>query len=111
MDDPLYLVRYYEGQVGGSLPGFAGSPLMYGHGIGSVISRLFCFALARPHLKTAAKSIASDIFSQAVGKMSGLMDPGIQDGSGGIMVLARKPRKRPAGQHVSTVKEKYRRGM
>lgn len=55
------------------------------------------FALAKPHLKTAAKSIASDVFNQAVGKMSGLMDQGVQEGLGGIMVLARKTRKRPPG--------------
>ena len=68
------------------------------------------FALAKPHLKTAAKNIASDVVSQAVGRMSGASGSGVQEGSGGMMVLARRPRKRPPGQRVAATGKKRRRG-
>lgn len=119
MHDPRRFVSYYESQVGGALPGFVGSPVMYGRGIGSVFSKLFRFisplvkkgfSLAKPHLKTAAKNIASDVISQAVGRMSGASDQGVQEGSGGMMVLARRPRKRPPGQRVMTGKKRQRAG-
>ena len=99
--DPQRFISYYENQVGGTLPGFYGSPVMYGRGIVSIFSRLFRFvsplmkrgfAIAKPHLQTATKNIAS----QAMSKMSGS-----QEGSGGIMILAQRPRKRPPGAHVS----------
>ena len=117
MHDPHRFVSYYESQVGGALPGFAGSPVMYGRGIGSVFSKLFRFisplvrkgfAIAKPHLKNVAKNIASDVVSQAVGRMSGASGSGVQEGSGGMMVLARRPRKRPPGQRVTTGKKRRR---
>ena len=69
-DDPHRFVNYYQNQVGGTLPGFYGAPVMYGRGIGSIFSKLFRFvaplvkkgfAIAKPHLKTAATNIASDV--------------------------------------------------
>lgn len=118
MRNPQRFVSYYENQVGGALPGFAGAPVMYGRGIGSLFSRLFRFvsplvkkgfALARPHLTSAAKNIASDVMSHAAGKMLFKnSDQGVQEGSGGIMVLSRRPRKRPPGQRLSKVKKRRR---
>lgn len=116
MSDPHRFVRYYENQVGGALPGFAGAPVMYGRGIGSLFSRLFRFisplvkkgfALAKPHLKSAAKNIATDVISHAAAKVRNSED-GVQEGSGGIMVMSRRPRKRPPGQRVASVKKRTR---
>lgn len=118
MHDPQRFVRYYESQVGGALPGFTGASVMYGRGIGSLFSRLFRFvsplvkrgfALAKPHLTSAAKNIASDVMSHAAGKMLFKNNnEGVQEGSGGIMVLSRRPRKRPPGQRLSKVKKRRR---
>ncbi|KAF7644741.1 hypothetical protein LDENG_00216670 [Lucifuga dentata] len=49
----------------------------------------------QPHLKTAASNIASDVVKQALGKITN------QEGSGGIMVLSRRARRRPPGDRVS----------
>jgi len=107
--DPQRFVSYYENQAGGSLPGFYGAPVMYGRGIGSIFSRLFRFvaplvrrgfAIAKPHLKSAVKNIASDVISKAVHNYGGQSDHGSQEGSGGLMVLARRARKRPPGKRV-----------
>lgn len=114
--DPHRFVSYYENQVGGALPGFYGSPVMYGRGIGSIFSRLFRFvsplvkkgfAIAKPHLASAAKNIASDVFNHAVNTVRG-RQKGMQEGSGGIMVLARRARKRPPGQRVAGGSSKKR---
>lgn len=103
--DPHRFVRYYEGQVGGSLPGFYGAPVMYGRGIGSIFSRLFRFvsplfksgfAVAKPHLKTAATNIATDAVKRVMGKLT---EPR-QEGAGGMMVLSRRKRKRPPGERI-----------
>lgn len=108
--DPRRFVNYYESQVGGSLPGFYGAPVMYGRGIGSIFSRLFRFVsplvkkgfnIAKPHLKSAATNIASDVIKSSVGSL--INNPHrSQEGSGGIAVLSRRPRKRPPGDRIST---------
>lgn len=110
--DPHRFVSYYENQVGGALPGFYGTPMMYGRGIGSIFSKLFRFvapllktgfAAAKPHLKTAATNIATDAVSHVMGK---LKERGKQEGAGGIMVLSRRTRKRPPGDRVSSYKKR-----
>ena len=107
-DDPHRFVNYYQNQVGGTLPGFYGAPVMYGRGIGSIFSKLFRFvaplvkkgcAIAKPHLKTVATNIASDVIGKAVRRFSGPAEMEGQEGSG-IMVLSRRPRKRPPGKRV-----------
>lgn len=107
--DPHRFISYYEGQAGGSLPGFYGAPMMYGRGIGSIFARLFRFvsplvkkgfSMAKPHLKTAASNIASDVFRHAVGKLAARSPGESQEGSGGLMVLARRKRKSPPGQRL-----------
>lgn len=114
-EDPQRFVSYYEGQVGGSLPGFYGAPVMYGRGIGSIFSKLFRFvapllkkgfAVAKPHLKTAATNIASDAVSRVMGKLTEQKN---QEGSGGIAVLSRRTRRRPPGKRVSSSKKRTKR--
>lgn len=72
--DPHRFVNYYASQVGHGLPGFAGTPVMRGRGLGSMFARLFKFGVpfvrcgfevAKLHLKSAAKHIASDIITTA----------------------------------------------
>ena len=110
--DPHRFVTYYESQVGGTLPGFYGAPVMYGRGIGSIFSKLFRFvspllktgfAVAKPHLKTAASNIAADAVKRVMGKLT---EPGNQDGSGGIMILSRRARRRPPGDRVFSSKKR-----
>ena len=112
-EDPRRFVAYYEGQAGGNLPGFYGAPVMYGRGLGSIFSKLFRFvspllksgfAVVKPHLKTAATNIAADAVKRVVGKLKG--QEGNQEGSGGIMVLARRKRKRPPGDRVFSPKKR-----
>ncbi|CAJ1067371.1 cupiennin [Xyrichtys novacula] len=115
-EDPHRFVHYYESQVGGNLPGFYGAPVMYGRGIGSIFSKLFRFispvvkkgfALAKPHLKAAASNIASDVFSNVGKFVSGEQK---QEGSGGIMVLARRQRRRPPGERLTATSKKRSAG-
>ena len=114
IDDPHRFVSYYEGQVGGTLPGFYGAPVMYGRGIGSIFSKLFRFvspllkkgfAVAKPHLKTAATNIAADAVKRVAGKLTEQRN---QEGSG-IMVLSRRMRKRPPGDRVVSSKKPTKR--
>ena len=81
---------------------------MYGCGVGSIFSKLFCFvaplvkkgfAIAKHHLKTAATNIASDVIGKPMRRISGPAETGGREGSG-FMVLSRRPRKRPPGERV-----------
>ena len=62
--DPNRYVSYYVGQVGNGLPGYHGSPTMYGSEIGSIFRNLFRMVLllmkrglsiAKLHLKSPKK--------------------------------------------------------
>ena len=64
--DPERYVAYYQNQVGGVMSGYTGSPAMYGAGFGGIFRNLFRmaiplfkrgFSIAKPHLKTAAKTL------------------------------------------------------
>lgn len=112
-NDPNSFMKYYVTQAGGNLPGFHGSPVYYGRGIGSLFSRLFRFvtpllkqgfSLAKPHLKKAVSGIASDVLGKAVSRMTMTSEEEGQAGQG-ISVLSRKHRKRPPGQRIWTVKK------
>ena len=99
--DPQRFVTYYTNQAGHGLPGFVGAPVMYGRGLGSMLSRAFRFvlpfikrgaAIAKPHLSSAAKGIASDVVSAVTTQLMRRAEPK-QDGSG-IVGLSRRKRKR-----------------
>ncbi len=71
--DPERYVAYYRNQAGNGLPGYAGGPVMYGSGIGGIFKALFRtalpllkrgFSIAKPHLKAAARNIASDVVTK-----------------------------------------------
>ena len=71
---------HFHIQVGGNLPGFRGSRMQHGDGLGSFFSNLARKAmplimsglkLAAPHAKQAAKGIAQDVVSRAVHRFSG----------------------------------------
>ena len=70
--DPQRYVLYYQNQAGGVLHGYAGAPVMYGSGLGGIFRGLFRMAvpllkkgfnIVKPHLKTAAKNVVSDVVS------------------------------------------------
>lgn len=116
VEDPHHFVQYYERQVGGDLPGFYGAPVMYGRGIGSLFSRLFHFVsplvkkgftIVKPHLKMAASNIVSDVFNQAVGKLTNQQK---QEVSGGIMFLSRRLKRQPPGQRIPSTSNKHSSG-
>ncbi len=75
--DPERYVTYYRNQAGNGLPGYAGGPVMYGSGIGGIFKALFRtalpllkrgFSIAKPHLKAAARNIASDVVTTALSR-------------------------------------------
>ncbi len=116
--DPRHFVNYYESQAGFALPGFYRAPVMYGRGIGSIFSRLFRFvspllkkdfANAKPHLKSAATNIASDVINRAVGNLVNKQQN--QEGSGGIMVLSHRPRRHPSGKCLSTKSREWKKSL
>ncbi len=70
-------VDYYRNQAGGGLPGYAGGAVMYGSGLGGLFRGLFRmavpllkrrFSIAKPHLKSAAKHIATDVISNVMSR-------------------------------------------
>lgn len=100
--DPMRYVAYYQNQAGSGLPGFAGGGVMYGNGLGGLFRGFFRmaipllkrgFSIAKPHLKSAAKNILSDVVSNTISRS---FNNNTQDGSG-LMVMARKRASRPPG--------------
>lgn len=77
--DPALFRRHFHRQVGGELPGFKGTRMQYGHGIGSFLGAMARKAiplikagikLAAPHVKKAGKDIAKDLAGHAVQRVS-----------------------------------------
>ncbi len=75
---------------------------MYGAGLGGLVRGLFRmavpllkrgFSFAKPHLKSAAKNIVSDVVSNVLTRSH---SDKAQDGSG-LMVMARKRMSKPPG--------------
>lgn len=92
---PQAYVDYYRAQAGNGLPGFRGSPVMYGTGIGGLFRGLFRKAMPllrrgleiiKPHVKAAANNIARDVSGRLVSRVVG----GGQEGSG-MAVIRKKP--------------------
>ena len=116
--DPQRFVPYYLNQAGNGLPGFAGAPMVYGRGLGSMLSRAFRFVLpflkrgvdiAKPHLKSAAKGIASDVVSTVTSRlMKGSDRDPQQEGSGLLQITSGKPRKSLAVLANNTYKRRKR---
>lgn len=109
-EDPQRFVCYYDAQVGGGggLPGFYGTSVMYGRGLGSIFSRIFrfvkpllkpAFSIVKPHLSAAASDLATDVFRRTVSKINSDKNDK-QEGSGGLAVLVRRPKKRPPGERT-----------
>lgn len=95
-------VAYYTAQAGGDLPGYSGLGAQYGAGLGGIFRGLFRlafpllkkgFTFAAPHLKTAAKNIATDVITNVINRR--------QEGSG-IVAVAPRPIKRPPGKRGSS---------
>ena len=111
--DPMRYVAYYQNQAGNGLPGCAGGGVMYGGGLGGIFRGLFRMAIpllkrgfniAKPHLKSAAKNILSDVVSNTLSR-SFNNNHDTQDGSG-LLVMARKSASRPPGVRRSGQKPK-----
>jgi len=101
--DPERYISYYRAQAGNGLPGYAGGGVMYGSGFASGIGGLFKglfrmampffrrgISIAKPHLKSAAKNIMSDVVTSALTKSYNNNDENGQEGHG-LMVMSRKP--------------------
>lgn len=98
-DDPHRFVHYHQNQVGGTLPGFYGAPVMSGRRKGSRFSKWFRFvsplvkagfAIARPHLKKAATNIASDVKGKAMSKITSTSKRVDGQAGSGTLVLSRR---------------------
>ncbi len=105
--DPERYVAYYQNQAGSGLPGYAGGPVMYGSGIGGIFKALFRtalpllkrgFSIAKPHLKAAARNIASDVVTNALSRTYNANNSEGQNGKG-LMVMSRGSFK-PPGMRV-----------
>lgn len=114
--DPMRYVAYYQNQAGNGLPGYAGGGVMYGAGLGGLFRGLFRMAIpllrrgfniAKPHLKSAAKNIISDVVSHTMSQ-SFNNNNNSQEGSG-LMVMARKRVSRPPGARRSGQTQKKRK--
>ena len=89
--DPLIYRNHFRHQVGGDLPGFKGTRMQYGNGIGSFLGALARKAnplikagvkIAAPHAKKAAKNVARELTGQVVQEVAGRI------------IKPRKPKKR-----------------
>ena len=74
---------HFRNQSGGNLPGFQGSRMQYGEGLGSFFSSIARkavpllrsgFKMAAPHMKKAAAGIAKDVFNSVM-KQTGIPPP------------------------------------
>lgn len=101
-------IAYYKAQVGGGLNGFRGTAQM-GRGIGGIFRSLFRMArpllrrgvdMAKPHLKTAMKNIASDVVGQVIRSRFNNPEESNTQGGSGIVVLPRGRRLTPPGRRV-----------
>ena len=97
---------YYMNQAGSGLPGFMGSSAQYGAGLGGMFRNLFRRALplfkqglnmARPHLKTAARSIVADVVTNIAKRNGRPQEVYHQEGSG-LSATVRGALKRPPGR-------------
>lgn len=99
-------VSYYMRQAGSGLPGFMGTSTQYGAGLGGMFRNLFRMALpifkqglnlAKPHLKTAARNIVSDVVTNITKRYErppATQEMHQQEGSG-LSFIARRALKRP----------------
>lgn len=113
--DPDRYVAYYQNQAGNGLPGYAGGGVMYGAGLGGLFRGLFRmavpllkrgFSIARPHLKSAAKNILSDVVSNT---LTHSFNNNNAQGGSGLMVMSRKRTSRPPGTRRSGQTRKKRK--
>lgn len=110
--NPQVYIDYYKHQAGNGLPGFQGTPTMYGSGLGGMFKALFRMAvplfksgfnIAKPHLKTAAKGIISDVVSNVISKKLQRE----QEGSG-LGAIASRHVRRPPGRRSVTKYKKHK---
>lgn len=103
-DDSKY-VKYYLSQAGGELGGYVGTSTQYGSGLGGLFRSLFRFAvplfkkgvsIVKPHLKTAASGIVSDVITNITRPST------TKQGGSGLYVYTPRPSKTPPpGQPLS----------
>ncbi len=105
--DPERYVAYYRSQAGNGLPGYAGGPVMYGGGIGGIFEALFRtvlpllkrgFSIVKPHLKTAARNIASDVVTSALSRSYNNANNNNGQNGNGLMVMSRGSFKPPGAR-------------
>ena len=106
--DPAVYRNYYKAQAGYALPGYHGTPVMYGAGLGGIFRSLFRKAIPllrrgieiiKPHAKNAARNIAKDVIGHVTQEvLSRVNTPSPQDGSGLMYIKRRRAVKRKASQ-------------
>ncbi len=82
-------------------------PVMYGSGIGGIFKALFRtalpllkrgFSIVKPHLKTAARNIASDVVTSALSRSYNDADSNHGQSGNGLMVMSRGSFKPPGAR-------------
>ena len=100
--DPQRYVSYYQNQARGLLHRYAGAPVMYGSGLGGIFCGLFRMAvpllkkgfnIVKPHLKTAAKNVVSEVVTNVMTTANGDRN----QGGSGMLVMSCRYVKRPPG--------------
>jgi hypothetical protein len=89
--DPFLYRNHFRQQVGGELPGFQGTYVQHGNGLGSFLGSMARKAipllragikLAAPHVKRAGKDIARDLSGQVIKKVTERIGRGKRNKSG-----------------------------
>lgn len=98
-------ITYYLNQAGGG-GNFIGSRIQYGNGVAGIFRTLYRMAMPlfvkgfniiKPHLKTAASGVASDVVSKIARSAFAEKQKG-----DGLMVLAKRARKTPPTSLVTS---------
>ncbi|KAK7901940.1 hypothetical protein WMY93_018709 [Mugilogobius chulae] len=115
MDESRY-VNYYVSQAGGELPGYSGSRVQYGAGIGGLLRGLLRWAyplvsrgvaIVKPHIKRAASDVTTAVLKAAVERGQSMLRKN-QDGNG-LVVFTKKAVKRPPARRVPKPATKKRK--
>ena len=106
--DPSIYRNYYKAQAGYALPGYHGTPVMYGAGLGGIFRSLFRKAIPllrrgidifKPHAKTAVRNIARDVAGHVTQEVLNRVNkPPPQAGSGLGYIKRRRALKRKASK-------------
>lgn len=110
--DPALYRDYYRVQAGNGLPGYHGTPVMYGSGLGGIFRSLFRKAgpllkrglnIMKPHVKTAMQNIATDVVGEVTHAVMNKMKPTTPQEGSGLMYIQRRHRQKRKASRVRLI--------